>query len=71
MLGPPAQAPNETHASAWIFGNGTDLEMGTQLGLETLANATAQGLISEAAITEAARRTLVPLFSAGCCHLPV
>ena len=61
----PANAPNNMVAASWAINNGTDLEMGGSLLLTTLLNATKQGLVTEATITAAARRTLLPLFRAG------
>ena len=51
--------------ASWAIENGTDLEMGSMSFLHGLANATRHGLTSEATITRAARRTLLPLFRAG------
>jgi len=65
MRGAPANAPTDEAAVSWTINNGTDLEMGTSLVHSALGNALAQGLITEATIIEAARRTLVHLFAAG------
>ena len=61
----PANAPTDAIASAWAINNGTDLEMGSALLLNSLKNATLQGLTTERTITTAARRTLIPLFKGG------
>ena len=65
MRGAPAHAPSDPIAAAWTINNGTDLEMGSFLLLDGLANATRDGLTSEANITRAVTRTLRPLFRAG------
>ena len=65
MRGAPAHAPSDQIAAAWTINNGTDLEMGSFLLLDGLANATRDGLTSEANITRAVTRTLRPLFRAG------
>merc|ERR1711959_308553 len=65
LRGPPVSAPSDAAAAAWAVNNGTDLEMGSTVLLGGLENALKQGLITEEAITNSARRTLIPLFKAG------
>jgi len=61
----PASAPDDASAAAWAINNGTDLEMGSSLFLNSLENATLRGLTDEATVTRAVRRALLPLFRAG------
>jgi beta-glucosidase len=65
MKGPPAHAPDDAHAGAWVVNNGTDLEMGSDIVLRTLEQALRSKLTTKAVIKTAARRTLVHLFAAG------
>ena len=65
MRGFPARGSSDAVVAAWALNNGTDIEMGSMCMLNGLLNATRSGLTTEAAITRAARRTLLPLFRAG------
>ena len=59
MRGSPAHGSSDAVVAAWALNNGTDIEMGSMCMLNGLLNATHSGLTTEAAITRAARRTLL------------
>lgn len=65
MRGPPAFAPDDSHAVAWTINNGTDLEAGSTLWTKNLQAAVQSGLVSEDRVTESVRRTILQHMRAG------
>jgi beta-glucosidase-like glycosyl hydrolase len=65
LLGPPAGATDGPTAAAWALMNGSDIEMGSMIWSEHLAEAVARGLASEAAVDQAFLRSYRPHFEIG------
>lgn len=64
LRGAPVNAPDDMHAAAYTLMNGTDLEMGDDF-FQYLDKAIAAGLVTEARLTEAVRRSFKVLFQVG------
>lgn len=65
MLGPPANAPDAAHAAAWTINNGTDVEAGSTVWTQNMAQAVQQGLVTEDRVNESVRRTVLQHMAAG------
>lgn len=64
-MGPPLNLKTPEEAAAATINGGTDLEMGTTIWNSSLLSAVTKGLVTEATITTAARRSLLSRMTQG------